>query len=74
MLAQIQQPLAAFDFIVLDAQMPEMDGFQLSAELISRGINCNRLVLLTSAAVRGDGERCRELGIGAYFPSLIRVR
>jgi len=64
--------LTAFDFIVLDAQMPEMDGFQLSAELISRGINCNRLVLLTSAAVRGDGERCRELGIGAYFPKPVR--
>ena len=71
-LAQDPTTLAAFDFIVVDAQMPEMDGFQLSAELISRGISCNRLVLLTSAAVRGDGERCRALGIGAYFPKPVR--
>ena len=71
-IAQDATNLAAFDFIVLDAQMPEMDGFQLSAELISRGIHCNRLVLLTSAAVRGDGERCRELGIGAYFPKPVK--
>ena len=54
--------------ILLDAHMPEMDGFQLAAQLR----DCPLLsgvprIMLSSGGLRGDAERCRELGISAYF-------
>ncbi|HWF46494.1 MAG TPA: response regulator [Bryobacteraceae bacterium] len=55
-----------FPLIVLDAQMPGMDGFQL-AERIQADPQCSgtRIALLTSGAQHGDADRCRELGISA---------
>lgn len=54
--------------IVLDAQMPEMDGFTLAARLRDdpRLAGIPR-IMLSSGAQRGDAARCRELGIAAYF-------
>jgi len=58
----------AYDLTILDAQMPEQDGFQLAATARADPILRNqRLVMLTSAGQRGDGERCREVGIQAYL-------
>ena len=57
-----------FDLAILDAQMPERDGFALATAI--RGdpdLAPTRLLILTSAGQRGDGERCRQLGIQAYL-------
>ena len=57
-----------FDLAILDAQMPDQDGFELAAAV--RGdaqLARTRLLILTSAGQRGDGERCRQLGIQAYL-------
>ncbi|MBK9615920.1 MAG: response regulator [Uliginosibacterium sp.] len=56
-----------FDFILLDAHMPDMDGYLLARKFKEHGVSMSSLLMLTSAAMRGDAERCRELGIGAYF-------
>jgi CheY-like chemotaxis protein len=54
--------------VLLDAQMPGTDGFSLiervrqSAPLVG-----SVAIMLTSAGLRGDAARCRELGIGAYL-------
>src|SRR5947207_7540740 len=48
--------------------MPDQDGFELAAAI--RGdaqLGRTRLLILTSAGQRGDGERCRQLGIQAYL-------
>ena len=63
----------AFPLILLDAQMPEMDGFAL-AEYIKRhpSFRAATIMMLSSAGQRGDAMRCRELGVAAYLTKPIR--
>jgi len=62
-----------FPLILLDGQMPEMDGFTL-AEHIHKDpelVNAT-IMMLTSAGHLGDAARCRELGISAYLVKPVR--
>ena len=56
------------DLILLDAQMPEMDGFSVAQQIAClpqcRGIP---IVMLSSAGVKGDAQRARDVGIGGYL-------
>ncbi len=59
--------------ILLDLQMPDMDGFKF-VEIIRQdpaalGIP---VLLLSSIGQRGDGARCRELGISAYLTKPVK--
>jgi len=59
---------APFPLILLDAVMPEMDGFTLAERIRqSPELAGAKIILLTSAGQRGDGARCRELGIAGYL-------
>ena len=59
---------AKYDLAILDVQMPDMDGFQLAAAVrADPKLARTNLLMLTSAGQRGDGERCRELGIRGYL-------
>jgi CheY-like chemotaxis protein len=59
---------APYDLAILDAQMPDQDGFELAAAVRADAqLTSTRLLILTSAGQRGDGERCRQLGIQAYL-------
>ena len=62
-----------FPLILLDAQMPEMDGFAL-AECIKRNPDWRAatIMMLSSAGQRGDARRCRELGVAAYLTKPVR--
>ena len=64
---------APFPLVLIDAQMPEMDGFTF-AERIKQNprLAGATIMMLTSAGQRGDGARCRELGIAAYLIKPIR--
>jgi PAS domain S-box-containing protein len=58
----------SFPLIILDCQMPDMDGFT-AAERIKHDPNLagSTIIMMTSAGLRGDAARCRELGIEAYL-------
>jgi two-component system, sensor histidine kinase and response regulator len=62
-----------FPLVLLDAQMPDMDGFAL-AECIKRNPDWRAatVMMLSSAGQRGDAMRCRELGVAAYLTKPIR--
>jgi PAS domain S-box-containing protein len=57
-----------FRLMLLDSQMPEVEGFDF-AEQIKRNPRFadTVMIMLTSAAQRGDAARCQELGIAAYL-------
>ena len=57
-----------FGLMVADCHMPDVDGFML-VEQIQRLPDLSSLVtiMLTSGGQRGDGARCKALGIAAYL-------
>lgn len=58
-----------FALAILDGRMPDMDGFQLAEKIRHNpDLASVAIVLLTSAGLRGDAARCRDLGIQAYLP------
>jgi signal transduction histidine kinase/DNA-binding response OmpR family regulator len=67
-LAQARDLGATFPLVLLDAVMPEMDGFTLAAQIKQDPpLAGATIMLLTSGGQRGDAARCRELGITAYL-------
>jgi two-component system, sensor histidine kinase and response regulator len=68
MLGEARLTGAPYDLLLLDAGMPEMDGFELSERIqASPGGAGPAIMMLTCAGQRGDAARCRELGISAYL-------
>jgi CheY-like chemotaxis protein len=63
----------AVRLLVVDGEMPEMDGFML-VEHVRRqpAIAATPIILLTSAGQPGDGARCRELGVERYLVKPVR--
>jgi PAS domain S-box-containing protein len=57
-----------FPLVLVDANMPEVDGFAL-VEQIRRnpGLKGAIIMMLTSATQSGDAARCRELGVARYL-------
>jgi signal transduction histidine kinase/DNA-binding response OmpR family regulator len=53
-----------YDLILLDACMPEMDGFSLAQQLISENLLGNgKMLMLSSAASSDDEQKCEAIGI-----------
>ncbi|MGD0920158.1 MAG: PAS domain S-box protein [Terriglobia bacterium] len=62
-----------YPLVLIDAQMPDMDGFALAEQIKQDPTLAGAtIMLLTSAGQRGDAARCRELGIAVYLIKPIR--
>ena len=57
-----------FGLLIVDCHMPETDGFMLVEEIRKSPALAGLVtVMLTSGGQRGDGQRCKQLGIAAYL-------
>ena len=66
-LVTMRQETKPFDCIILDAHMPEMDGYELAERLHAEFPRLPPMMMLSSGAMRGDGQRCISTGIAGFF-------
>jgi two-component system sensor histidine kinase/response regulator len=57
-----------YRLVLLDFQMPHIDGFELGRRIREDPNNSDlQIIMLTSVGMKGDSERCKDIGIGGYL-------
>jgi two-component system, sensor histidine kinase and response regulator len=75
LLALAKAPANGFELILMDVQMPEMDGFEATAAIRAQERDTEShipIVAMTAHAMKGDRERCLAAGMDEYISKPIR--
>lgn len=68
--------LKKYDLILMDIQMPEMDGIEASLAIRKAYPDENErpiIIAMTANAMKGDKEKCLEAGMNDYIPKPVQV-
>ena len=66
----------SFDLVVMDVQMPEMDGLEATARIRAKQRQTGShtpIIAMTAYALKGDRQRCLEAGMDGYIAKPIRA-
>ena len=63
---------SSYDVILMDIQMPIMDGYTAAAEIIKAGIQVP-IIALTAHALKSEQEKCAALGFSDYLAKPVAI-
>jgi two-component system, sensor histidine kinase and response regulator len=62
-----------YDLVLMDVQMPELDGLQATQQIRALGVEQPVIIAMTANSMQGDREECLRSGMNDYISKPIRL-